>query len=135
MPYTVIVGSANLSGAQGGSWYPNVVGDPNKIHLTVKEWFNVAAYAVPSPYTFGNSGRNTLRGPGLKAVNLSTAKNFPFAEFGSPINLQIRLDAFNVFNHTNLANPNANIGTGAAGTITATTMSGRVLQLGARLSF
>jgi hypothetical protein len=135
LPYTVVVGSANLSGAQGGSWYPNLVGNPHGIHPTIVEWFNVAAYAVPSAYTFGNSGRNTLRGPGLAATNLSLGKNFPFTEFSSPMNLQVRVDAFNAFNHTNLANPNANIGTGGAGTITGTTMSGRVLQLGARFSF
>ncbi|MHB8303816.1 MAG: TonB-dependent receptor [Acidobacteriaceae bacterium] len=134
-PYTVVVGSANLSGAQGGSWYPNVVGNPSLAHPTVKEWFNPAAFAIPSAYTFGNSGRNTLRGPGLTTVNLSAGKNFPFKALNDAMNMQIRIDAFNALNHAVLANPNAGIGTPLAGTITKTRISGRILQLNARFSF
>ena len=135
LPYTVLVGSANLSGAQAGFWYPNLVGNPSLAHPTVKEWFNTAAFAKPAPYTFGNSRRNTMRGPGETVVNMSAAKNYPFKAWRDPMNLQIRIDAFNAFNHTVLANPNAGIGTPLAGTITSTRMSGRLLQLGARFSF
>jgi hypothetical protein len=47
----------------------------------------------------------------------------------------VRFDATNVFNHPCFSNPNANIGTPAAGIITGTTVGGRVLQLGARFAF
>jgi hypothetical protein len=136
-PYTVYVGSANNSGAEGGAWYPNVVPgvSPHVSHPTINQWFNPAAFAIPAPFTFGNSRRNSLRGPGLSEVNLSVAKNFPFSGWHDPMNLQIRMDAFNAFNHTNLGNPNGGIGTPNASTITSTDTSGRVVQLGTRFSF
>jgi len=133
-PYNLVVGTSNLSGALSGKWYPNVVGNPHVAHKSAAEWFNPAAFAIPAPYTFGNSGRNSLRGPRYTAVNLSIAKNFRF-QIDYPFGLQIRMDAFNAFNHTILANPNGSIGTPSAGTITGTQLTGRLLQLGARFSF
>jgi hypothetical protein len=45
------------------------------------------------------------------------------------------MDANNVLNHPSFNNPNNSIGNPAAGQITSTTVGGRVIQLGARLSF
>ena len=143
-PYTVVVGTNNNSGALAGNWYPNVVGNPNLSTPSLAEFFNVAAYAIPAPGTFGDSGRNTLRGPGIEDVDLSLGKNFriPFRREGA--NLQLRFDALNGLNHPNFATPNAGIGSGNAGTVTAITNSynsnlnpfgPRLLQLGARFSF
>jgi len=133
-PFTVLVGSANNSGARGGNWYPNVVGDSHVSNQSAQQWFNPAAFAIPDAYSFGDSGRNSLRGPRFTSVNMALAKNFPF-RFDYPLNMQVRMDAFNAFNHTILSNPNGSIGSPSAGTITGTQISGRVLQLGARLSF
>ncbi|WP_260706601.1 TonB-dependent receptor [Edaphobacter flagellatus] len=133
-PFTALVGTANQTGAQGGNWFPNVVGNPHLNNPTVQQWFNPSAFAIPAAYTFGNARRNSLRGPRFTTVNLSVGKNFSLRK-DSPLNLQVRMDAFNAFNHTVFANPNANIGTPSAGTITSTQISGRVLQLGARLAF
>jgi len=52
---------------------------------------------------FGNLGRNALRGPAFKEVNLSLFKNTLLTE---RITLQFRAEFFNVFNHPNFANPN-----------------------------
>lgn len=135
MPYTVTIGSANETGAEGGSWYPNVVGNPHLGHPTIQEWFNPAAFAIPAPYTFGNSRRNSLRGPGLTGVDMSAAKNIPFSEFGESMNLMLRVDAQNVFNHTVFNNPDAQIGTAGAGQISGTQIGPRTVQVGARFSF
>ena len=56
-----------------------------------------------------DSHRNTLIGPDFANVNLSLAKEFPIHE---AIQLEIRADAFNMFNHINWANPDANVGYG-----------------------
>ncbi|MHB1935209.1 MAG: TonB-dependent receptor [Acidobacteriaceae bacterium] len=135
LPYTVTVGSANETGAQGGSWYPNVVGNPHLSHPTIHEWFNPAAFAIPAPYTFGNSTRNSLRGPGLTGVDMTVAKNIPFTALGEPMNMMLRIDALNVFNHTVFGNPDAQIGTSGAGQISGTQIGPRTIQVGARFSF
>ncbi len=147
-PFTPVMGTQNLSGAAPNSslylagftaaesWYPNLVGNPGLANQTVTQWFNPAAFAQPTPFTFGNSGRNILRGPGLTDVDFSFGKNFAIPALGEASRLQLRFDATNALNHPNFSNPNANIGTPAAGTITSTlTGTGRILQLGARFSF
>jgi Carboxypeptidase regulatory-like domain/TonB-dependent Receptor Plug Domain len=52
---------------------------------------------------FGNLGRNSLRGPAFKELNLSIFKNTLLTE---RVTLQLRAEFFNVFNHPNYANPN-----------------------------
>jgi hypothetical protein len=61
------------------------------------------------------------------------AKNFRLP-LGEQTRLQLRGDAYNVFNHTNFGMPNASIGTPGAGIISSAQPS-RNLQLGARISF
>ena len=53
------------------------------------------AFSLPAPGVFGNSGRNTLRGPGLKDLDVSLSRNFTFAE---RFKLQFRAEAFNLTN-------------------------------------
>ena len=64
-PFTVTQG-----GLEGATWLPNLVGDP-KGQETVDSWFNVAAFQRVAAGTFGNNGRNTLRGPGYVTFDLS----------------------------------------------------------------
>ena len=93
------------------------------------------AFAAPLKGTFGSAGRNILVGPRLSQLDFSMAKSFmiPKLENGR---LQIKLDSTNILNHTSFNTPNASIGsTGNVGRITGTTVSGRTIQLGARLSF
>ena len=100
---------------------------------TSYNWYNVAAFSDPVNGTFGNTRRNFLYGPGLELVNISAGKEFAFYE---QVRLQLRVDATNAFNHTNLGQPNTNfdnLGTGPQ--INGATTGGRVLQGGLRLSF
>jgi hypothetical protein len=48
-------------------------------------------------FTFGDVGRNTVRGPGINNVDLSVFKNIKFSE---RVNMQFRTEFFNAFNHT-----------------------------------
>ncbi|HKM82216.1 MAG TPA: TonB-dependent receptor [Candidatus Acidoferrum sp.] len=144
-----------LSLANGSHLYPETVGNPTVSSPTLNKWFNPAAFANPAPGTFGNTGRMTLVGPGFANVGLSIAKEFrlPWRE---GMKLEIRGDAYNVFNHMNYANPNANVGYGttpcpttspnagldltdcSAGTITGPAAwpgNGRIMQLGAHFTF
>jgi hypothetical protein len=52
----------------------------------------------------GNLGRNSIPGPGYWDIDASLARSFPLR--GEGPRLEIRADAFNVFNHANLGAPN-----------------------------
>jgi hypothetical protein len=67
---------------------------------------NPAAFSIPSTPRQGTEGRNDIRGLGLTQVDLSIARKFPITE---RINVEFRGDAFNVFNHPNFTNPQAQI--------------------------
>jgi hypothetical protein len=114
---------------------------------TPREWFNVQAFALQSQYTFGNLGRNTVIGPPLFSVDLSLKKEMRFTE---RLRLQLRLDAFNAFNHPNFGSPNNGLaadhldaggvpipGSGGFGTITSlnSNISMRQLQVSLKLVF
>ncbi len=134
LPFTPVMGTADLSGALAGSWRPNRVGNGTLPNPSVQEWFNTADFQQPAPYTFGNSGRNILYGPGFQEVNVSLSKAFRLAFLGEAGKIQIRADSYDVLNHPNFAMPNASIGSAAQGSITSS-LTSRNIQLGARLTF
>jgi hypothetical protein len=147
-PFTVIMNSPTNSGAlcdpNGGTcaWYPDLVGNPHVSHHSINQWFNQFAYAQPATNTFGNNKRNSLRGPRLTDVDFSLAKTWglPGWEQGK---LQLRMDALNVLNHPSFRNPFNKLNPASTpqnpdlsvGQITATTITGRIVQLSARFSF
>ncbi|HEX6717677.1 MAG TPA: carboxypeptidase regulatory-like domain-containing protein [Pyrinomonadaceae bacterium] len=99
---------------------------------TAARWFNPAAFATPAAFTFGNVGRNTVYGPGRQTLDLALQREFAMTE---TIKLQVRAEAFNALNHTNLGTPNRFVNTPQFGTITEAATPGREIQLGVRVSF
>jgi len=73
--------------------------------------YNPAAFAAPQGLTFGDEGRNFLTNPHRLNFDLTLLKNFRVTE-GS--NMEFRLEAFNVFNHTQFRIFNPNIGNTAS---------------------
>ena len=69
-------------------------------------WFNPAAFAPPQPWTWGNSERDELFGPGYADWDISARKQFFLKEH---MNLALRADLFDAFNHFNLGAPSATI--------------------------
>ncbi len=134
LPFTPVMGTANLSGSLAGTWFPNRLGNGTLANPSINGWFDPTAFAQPAPYTFGNSGRDILRGPGWSNLNLSLAKNFTIPWIGEAGRLQIRSEAYDVLNHANFGMPNADIGTPGVGVITSA-LTNRIIQLGAKLSF
>jgi hypothetical protein len=108
---------------------------------TPQLWFNPAAFAVvpaTDPITglprFGNAGRNTILGPGTNYMDANLAKVIPLK--GERRNLTFRVEAFNVLNHPNYANPALNISTTTTvGTITSVLRPMREVQLAARFAW
>jgi hypothetical protein len=158
VPFTPVIQSSVSGGidpgltpsfAAGSYLYPERVADPNVSNRSHAMWFNPAAFANPGAGTFGDAGRNTLIGPGFANVNLSLAKEFRLHE---AITLDVRADAYNMFNHISWANPDANVGYGGApcangpnagidladctaGQITSPVGGTRIIQLGGHVRF
>ncbi len=94
----------------------------------IAEWFNPAAFAenpLPSAangfaQSFGNVPRNSLRGPAFEDTDISLFKDI-LSEHR--VHGQFQAEAFNAWNHTNLANPSAAANSGTFGEITATSSS------------
>ena len=131
-PFTPTINFDNAN-ANGGSQRPNVVGHTSG-PKTLNEYFNTSAFAVPAPYTYGNAGRNSLRGPGYTDVDFSLFRNFKFLEH---YNAQFRAESFNLFNHPNFANPDATLEDSNFGKITSIngSSSPRELQLAGTFTF
>jgi hypothetical protein len=114
---------------------PVVTGNPN-------QWFNPAAFIVPTPGTYGNLGRGTFTGPGLANVDFSLFKNTSITEKTS---LQFRAEFFNIFNRANYGPLNttvfsitpgsAPVVSPSAGVITTTATFPRQIQFGLKLLF
>jgi hypothetical protein len=115
LPFTVTQTQGVASTGTGNR--PNLVGDPHLDNPTIDKWFNTAAYQVvpDTTGTYGNVGRNTLEGPGQFNIDMSLLKRTRFGRVGS----ELRIEAFNILNHPQFANPNGTIGNAAVGTITA----------------
>jgi len=112
---------------------PNRVGNGEGAK-TVDAWFDVTAFTLAPAGTFGNSGRNILRGPGWQSGDLSLQRRVKLSaeRFGATL----RWDVFNVFNHTNLGLPDPNISnTATRGTITQLSGDPRIMQFSLRLDF
>jgi hypothetical protein len=112
-----------------------VTGDPNR-------WVNVAAFQRPQPGFLGNAARNSLIGPDLSSVDFSLAKRIRLTGLGDRTELDLRVEAFNLFNRTNFDLPtsrrmelfNETSTRGDVGRITSAGNS-REIQFGLKLRF
>ncbi|MEA2542538.1 MAG: hypothetical protein QOH35_3904 [Acidobacteriaceae bacterium] len=132
LPFTVLSGTdRSLSGV--GNDYSDIVANPARPAgvSKVKEYFNTRAFVPATLGTFGNIGRNSLRGPGYADVDASIFKDLLQAE---RIHAQFRAEAFNTFNRANFSNPVSTVSSGTYGQITAAN-SPRVFQFGLKLLF
>lgn len=134
LPFTPLMGTADLSNSLSGSWRPNQIGSGRLAHPTIQEWFNPNDFVQPAPYTFGNTRRDILRGPAWKELDLGAMKDFAMNAFGQQLSLQLKAEAFDSLNTPNFGFPNNSIGTAGVGVITYSNTS-RTMQFGAKLKF
>jgi Carboxypeptidase regulatory-like domain/TonB-dependent Receptor Plug Domain len=102
------------------------------------------AAALVGQFTEGTLGRNAFRGPGEINLDLALAKHLKF--FEDKLDAELRMDAFNAFNHVNFGNPNppgcaayscspiTNIDSPEFGQVT-TTLGARVVQVALHVRF
>lgn len=105
------------------------------VESRLSKYFNTACFA-PAPATaaggFGNSGRNILRGPNQRNVDISVIKYFPVTE---QIKVEFRGEFFNAFNMVSFANPVSLLSSAADGQIVETSTGPRVIQFALKLNF
>lgn len=148
MPINSRIDVFNVGGASG-TIFAAAFGRPNVRNLALlqnggddrtRRYFNTCQdpenpdCALLSPLGgFGNLGRNTLRGPSQKRIDLSLMKMTRLTE---RVSLELKWDIFNVFNFVNFANPNSDLSDETDfGQITRTVGAPRVMQFGAKLRF
>src|ERR1700722_1491114 len=133
MPLNITV-NGNPSNTGSGADRPNVVGNWQLANPSVAEWFNTSAFVANAPYTYGDAGRNVIRGPGLVDLDLALHKSFRITEKGSA---QLRIESFNATNTPALGPPNTVLGNPLFGQITATAVgtSSRDNQIGLKVVF
>jgi hypothetical protein len=127
----------NLTGAQQGNGVngnnrPNLTGTLTTPHL-VDEWFSQGAFSAPALGAWGTLPHNDLRGPGRDNWNLSLFKRFNLWESRGSY-LELRLETFNTWNHTQFNAVDTGFGDSRFGQVTSA-FDPRVLQLGGKIYF
>jgi hypothetical protein len=144
LPMYFTANSTSLN-APNNTQTPNLVAPVQILHGIgpANPWFTTSSFAAPAAATFGNVGRNYLSGPAFFDLDAALSKSIRMTE---RFNLDLRLEAFGVTNTPQFFFNNTN-GTPAGGTAAGTTLGstsfghitsatgGRVLQLGAKLTF
>jgi Carboxypeptidase regulatory-like domain len=126
-----------LSGGQGGNFVgganrPDGTGSVSYPH-TVQQWFDPTAFTSPAVGDYGTLGHNALRGPGRDNWNLSIFKSFTFSEARGS-RLELRLETFNTWNHTQFNGTDNTLGDSRFGQVTSA-FDPRILQLGGKIYF
>ena len=119
----------DFSGAN--NYRPNVTCDPYATNKSITGWFNPACVQVPTDASkpFGDAKRNSVRGPNFRQFDAALIKQVSLPR---QARVELRLEAFNLFNRVNYGPPNGNRSSAAFGTITST-YEARQLQLGAKI--
>ena len=131
------IGRDRASLAPGFTYETAVQGRP-------EQYFNPAAFVLQPAGTLGTTGRGAFIGPNYRTFDLAAVKNTRLNWLGEAGNIQIRLEAFNVFNRANFAPPALTAFAGSAdgeatlptfGRIRSTVTSSRQIQVGLRVAF
>ena len=114
--------------------------DPNTGSKTPEQWFNKAAFVIPTSSSslfvgrFGNAGNGIIDGPGFISVDVGAFKEFAIRE---SLRLRVQTQIRNFPNHPNLGAPEGNLNSANYGRITTLNAgaTARVVVVGARLIF
>ncbi len=115
LPFTVTQTQGVQSTGTGNR--PNRVADGRIDNPTIERWFDTSAFVAPADVTgtYGDAGRNILRGPGQFNIDFSLIKSTRIGR----LDTEFRVEAFNLLNHPQFAQPNGSLGNPLFGQITA----------------
>ncbi|HUS04807.1 MAG TPA: hypothetical protein VMZ52_00815, partial [Bryobacteraceae bacterium] len=131
LPVNLTVSGDIANTGNVGYMRPDVVGDWHIDNRSRDKWFNTAAFKAPAAFTFGNSGRNTLRSQGVHRFDMSVFRKFPVKE---RIFFEFRAEAYNVFNTVTYNAPTTDLANINFGRVLSA-MAPRSMQLSARIHF
>jgi outer membrane receptor protein involved in Fe transport len=151
-PFSIFSGTDNsLSGMLGdradlavASVQQALLGSGRSHAAEVQEWFNTSAFVPNAIGTFGDTGKNILRGPRFFDADLAAVKN---AKLTERLAMEFRAEFFNVFNNVNFGRPDGNLadlGTtygqitglaGASSSNTYGTAQPRIIQFAVKFAF
>jgi len=128
----ILPGDFNNDGVRGDR--PDRIGPGGlqKSERSIDRWFATEDFMFPAEYSFGNSGRNILTGPGSRNWDISFVKRIQVSRDGNIFELRVQL--FNAFNHTNFNTPNRTVGTSSFGKIFGASRS-REIEIAVKYSF
>jgi hypothetical protein len=139
LPLT-ITQTGNIASTGTGN-RPNRLAEGYASDKTIEHWFDPAAFQRPADTTgtYGDSGRNILRGPSNFNIDMSLVKNTKIG----PIDTELRIEAFNVLNHPQFGQPNGQLGNANFGVITSSATPScqtcgtaeRQIQFGVKMRF
>jgi hypothetical protein len=124
--------SSDIANIGTGNEWVNVVGNWKLSNRTPQQWFNKAAFADPTQYTFGNDGRDFMRSQAMKNWNFSLMKQWHFKENKY---VEFRGSAFNFTNDVVFSVPGTTIGTASFGTVSAQRNPPRDIELQMKIHF
>ncbi len=133
VPFDVTTSNGNISNTGNVTERANLaLADPYAANKGPNLWLNPNAFTTPAPYTYGNLGRNTLRGDATKNLDFSLFRLFPITE---TMGFEFRAESFNLTNTPIFSNPNSVLGNPNLGVITSTRNSPRELQFALKFHF
>jgi hypothetical protein len=109
------------------TWVPNAGGFNTQL-----QWIDMTAFANAPTGGRGNATRGMLTGPGFWNADLAFSRNIGMAQGR---HVELRVEAFNLFNHVNWGNPNVQLGNANAGRITTTAGDPRIMQFAMKYAF
>ena len=143
-PYTVTINTDRANTGQSGQ-RPDSIG-PTVQPKTLSCWYFTSAnpackallptqtdtFLLPAQYTYGNLGRNTLRGDRLVQLDMSLIKGWKLTESKS---FEFRAQVFNLTNTASFAGPSGNENLATGGQVTATRNQPRLFEFGLKFAF
>jgi hypothetical protein len=132
LPINITLTGNQQGNGVGGNNRPDLTGTLTTPHL-VNEWFSPSAFSAPAIGAWGTIPHNDLRGPGRDNWNLSLFKRFNLWESRGSY-LELRLETFNTWNHTQFNQVSTGLGSSNFGAVTSA-FDPRILQLGGKVYF
>ena len=130
---TVTTGSSAFNGVGGGAGHRvNQVSDDVYGEKTLDSYLNRAAFANPAPGGFGDHEKNSIKGPRYWKVDVAASRLF---SLGTAQTIEVRVEAFNLFDTFNWGDPETRLRSGNFGKITSQNGDPRIMQFGIKYGF
>lgn len=129
----IYIGMSGNPSNTGGPDRPNRVcdGTLSRSERTLDRWFDTSCFVPNDPFTFGNTPRNPILGPGYRNLDMAIFKTFRTRQ---GITLQLRGEVFNATNTPAFGDPGGTLGTSAFGRISSAG-DPRIVQFGLKVNF